>query len=221
MIGDIYRCGFNTDLENLTGNSALYVRETATPSIQPFELEPVARAFWDTFGDPRRRLMSQDSRVSGVHVVRKTGNPAPPFLIWDNRARGIRGGSLLSLAACIVLQLRQSTFASGADGGLALGGVSQNDQYGGRLLNDFCNNQVQAFCDLIPKPIIESGGGPGRWETGVISTAVLIANGRTPAAWQMAFAPVTRVDYSGRCGAWRKRKVMVTQRGGPDLSIPP
>jgi len=221
VVGDIFQVIHTVALGEVNASASIFYIESVAPTPGRWPCRLLAESWNNSLGDSRRNLLSHAVRRGIIGVRKRSGDPEPPFELWNRDFPGTRTGSLIAPQSCVIVRLKSFQTTKTFRSTLYLAGPSQNDQHAGQWLRDFSETQITNFCNSVASPVTELGGGPGIWSPVVVSQQILRSGNYSDIAWSTASYPVHASEYSGRVGLLRKRKLRIPRHGLNDTEVGP
>lgn len=208
---DIYSVVSQYELPSGVGSLKLYFEQVVNTTQVDNSNQLFAEAYDAHFGTAWRDLLSNDCWSTGTQVTKLTGNPEASYRFDNDPQVGLRTGPSLPNNNCIQVSIKQSRAGRKHDGRIYIPGIPEPDSNVGVLKVAYSDSFLGPFVTLLSTQIIETSGGAGRWNLGVIDQFIL--NIPVPPAkkdWEGAFAQSSGITGHVIIATQRRRQTKIS-----------
>lgn len=208
---DIYKIDCQMEAPSGAASFGVYYQETVPRDGAENDNFAISDAFSTDVVPTLLACIGDDWKLAAIESNKLVINPVEKWRVDDAVQVGDIAGPSLPANNAAVFTLHQSTFGARSDGRIFIPGIPESVTLVGVLTAAHLAGVLNTFAQALIDTLVQTSGGTGRWELGVISAKVRDA--ALPFKdWDGAFAPVTSITRNPIIGTQRRRQTKVRGR---------
>lgn len=208
---DIYKIDVHLEGPSTPASFGLYYEEAVGRDGALHDTLTIAEAWDAANGSNLLAVLSDDWKFSSIIARKMVLNPDEMARVDNAVQAGTVTGPSLPANNAINLGLKQALFTPRSDGRIFIPGVAESVTAVGVLTSAFMTGALLTFTNALIAQLVQTSGGTGRWNLGVISAKV--RDLALPAKdWEGAFATVQSISRNPIIATQRRRQTKVRGR---------